>query len=269
MVNFLNLKFIVTFFIILTSYRTFAVDLCKKPWKVAVSDRYPFEVYLEGKPKGLNIDVLNKVAEKLNCKVEYFDLPFARIIYEAKHGNLDIVMGVGKRKEREEFAFYFDPYLNSPSVIVIHKKDYKNFEKFKLTDLTQEKNKSKIAGMIGAVYNKEYESLMSNQVFVNHLVLTSKNAISFKKLIDKDVDAILLSDIAIAKTLINSSDFKNDLLMIPIDKEDYSYFMYSKKSFSEEEAKTINSTLTKFLKEKEAENLMLKYFTKEELKIFK
>lgn len=269
MVNFLNLKFIAIFLTFLVCYKINALELCKKPWKVAVSDRYPFEVYLEGKPKGLNIDVMNKVAEKLNCKVEYFDLPFARIIYEAKHGNLDIVMGVGKRKEREEFAYYFEPYLNSPSVIIIHKKDYKNFENFKLTDLTQEKNKSKVAGMIGAVYNKEYETLMSNQIFVNHLVLTPKNAINFKKLIDKEVDAILLSDIAIGKTLINSSDFKNDLVMIPIDKEDYSYFMYSKKSFSEEEARVINSTLAKFLKDKEAENLMLKYFTKEELKIFK
>ena len=250
MVNFLNLKFIASFFIILVSYKTFAVELCRKPWKVAVSDRYPFEVYLAGKPVGLNIDVMNKVAEKLNCKVEYFDLPFARIIYESKHGNLDIVMGVGKRKEREEFAYYFEPYLNSPSVIVIHRKDYKSFENFKLTDLTQEKNKSKIAGMIGAVYNKEYESLMGNQIFVNHLILTSKNALNFKKLIDNEVDAILLSDIAIAKTLINSSDFKNDLLMIPIDKEDYSYFIYSKKSFSEEEAKKNKFYTDKIFKRK-------------------
>ena len=57
--------------------------------------------------------------------------------------------------------------------------------------------------------------------------------------------------------------------MIPIDKEDYSYFMYSKKTFSEQQAKKINAQLASFLKEKEAENLMLKYFTKDELKIFK
>lgn len=263
------IKYFAFFYLLFIPLQVVASELCQTPWRVAVSDRYPFEVFIEGKPKGLNIDMISKVASKFNCMIEFQDLPFARIIYEAKQGNLDIVMGVGKRKEREAFAYFFEPYLNSPSVIVVFKENLKHFSHFKLSDVAAENYKFKIAGMIGAVYNKEYEKFLSNQTFVNHLILTSKNSISLKKLLHKEVDAILLSDIAIAKSLINSSGNENDLQMIPIDKEDFSYFMYSKKTFTEQQARKINSYLVTLLKEKDTENLMLKYFTKEELKIFK
>lgn len=247
----------------------FSSTVCPKPWRVAVSDRYPFESFKDGKAQGLNVDIINRVAKKLNCKIDFLDLPFARIMYEAKSGKVDIVMAIGKRKEREEFGYYFAPYLNSPSVIIIFKEKGNNFTNFNLADLTQTEYKYKIAGLIGAIYSKDYEKFLADPIFVKHLVLTPKNSTNMLKLLRKEVDAILISDIAVAKNLMKSSGFEKNLQMIPIDKEDYSYFMYSKKTFSEEQAKTINLELVSLLNEKEAEALMLKYFSKEELKIFK
>ena len=65
---------------------------------------------------------------------------------------------LAKEVKEKSLPIFFEPYLNSPSVIVCFKENLKHFSHFKLSDVAAENYKFKIAGMIGAVYNKEYEN---------------------------------------------------------------------------------------------------------------
>jgi ABC-type amino acid transport substrate-binding protein len=93
----------------------------------------------------------------------------------------------------------------------------------------------------------------------------TQNDLNLKKLSIGRVDAILVSDIILAKRLIDNSGNKELFEVIPIDKEDFIYFIYIKKTFNLDQAKIIDNMLHKVLKSKEIDPVILKYFKKEEM----
>lgn len=247
----------------------FAIDVCKTPWRIGVSDRFPFESYVKDEPSGLNVDIIKEVAKKLKCKIEFSNIPFTRIINEAKSGKIDIIMGVGRRKEREEFAYYLSPYLNKPSVLITLKENKSKFKNFSLQDVNKKDFLYSIGAVLGFVYSKEYERLLTEPDFSRHLAFGTKNDLNLMKLSAKRIDAMLASDIIIAKRLIENSNNMKIYTIIPIDKEDFAYFLYTKSSFSIDQAKVIDIELQKVLNSSLMDKFMLNYFKEDEINLIK
>jgi polar amino acid transport system substrate-binding protein len=56
--------------------------------------------------EGFCVEVINAVSKSLNFKVEYRKRPWARMMLEAKNGNVDAIMPIYKTAEREEFLLF-------------------------------------------------------------------------------------------------------------------------------------------------------------------
>ncbi len=241
---------------------SYANDLCSSPWKIGIYDNPPFQTFINEKESGLDIDIITEVAKRLDCKILLIKIPWSRQFYEAQKGKLDIIMGAGKRKDREEYLYYLTPYKNLPSVIVFMNNS-KSPKSFTLSNL--KKMNITIGALIGAVYSEEYEQLIKDSVFSSKIELSSKNELIINKLKLGRIDGGFFTGIIEVKNLMRKEYNNNELIIYPISSNDYGYFTYSKKTFDLINAKKIDKTIQNMNSDGTLKKLMKKYFNQNEI----
>lgn len=82
--------------------------------KIGFYDDYPhFYIDHRGNVCGYYKDITEKLAEKLNFKIEYVNGKVPELLKELKNGEIDLVFGINKLPEREElFDFTNNPINN-------------------------------------------------------------------------------------------------------------------------------------------------------------
>jgi PAS domain S-box-containing protein len=79
----------------------------------------PFNYFEYGTPRGLSIDYMNQVAEKLGIKVEYVTGPsWNEFLGMVKRKELDVMLNIVKTEDRMKYLLYTEPYIKNPNVIV-------------------------------------------------------------------------------------------------------------------------------------------------------
>ncbi|BDQ33681.1 hypothetical protein JCM14722_12230 [Pseudodesulfovibrio portus] len=74
------------------------------PWKVLGDD---------GTPGGIDIEFLHLLAKRMDLALDFVQLPFKRGLKMVEHGEIDLMVGVLRRPEREGYAhFLTPPYKN-------------------------------------------------------------------------------------------------------------------------------------------------------------
>jgi polar amino acid transport system substrate-binding protein len=72
--------------------------------------------------KGLDIEILNEISEKLNIKIQIRRSPWARSLENIKSGESDIITGVAYTDERATFIDYIEPsYYSVTPVFYVQK----------------------------------------------------------------------------------------------------------------------------------------------------
>lgn len=131
------------------------VEQIKKSGKLLLStgDYRPFEYHDEKTNEivGYDIDLAQKIADKLGVKLEVTDMQFTSIIPTVQNGQADLAIAAmyitDERKATVDFA---DPYLNSGVIICVKKgSDIKGKD-----DLIGKKVGAKLGGTSAAVIQK-------------------------------------------------------------------------------------------------------------------
>jgi len=79
----------------------------------------PFNYFEYGSPRGLSIDYMNLVAEKLGINVEYVTGPsWNEFLGMVKRKELDVMLNIVKTEDRMKYLLYTEPYIKNPNVIV-------------------------------------------------------------------------------------------------------------------------------------------------------
>ncbi|MDX1709427.1 MAG: transporter substrate-binding domain-containing protein, partial [Desulfobacterales bacterium] len=79
----------------------------------------PFNYFEYGSPRGLSIDYMNLLAEKLGIKVEYITGPsWNEFLGMVKRKELDVMLNIVKTEDRMQYLLYTEPYIKNPNVIV-------------------------------------------------------------------------------------------------------------------------------------------------------
>jgi ABC-type amino acid transport substrate-binding protein len=219
--------------------------------------------FVKGKASGYSVDIISEIAKRTGCKVFFSEIPWARQFVEVASGKLDVVLGGGKRPEREKILHYGRPDINGPSVIIFNKED-KNFKSFKLNQII--KLNLIIGAKIGAQYSDEYTILMKDPEFSSKIELSINGENLVKKFKAKRIDGILFGGILTAKTYLKDEFKKNNLIIFPLLENDYSYISYSKKRFTIENAKALDKELKKIINDGTQFKIMKKYFSDAEIK---
>ena len=90
----------------------------------------PFNYFEYGRPRGLSIDYMDLMAEKLGIGVEYVTGPsWNEFLGMVKRKELDVMLNIVKTEDRQKYLLYTEPYVKNPNVVVSYEKNaYENIE---------------------------------------------------------------------------------------------------------------------------------------------
>jgi ABC-type amino acid transport substrate-binding protein len=83
----------------------------------------PFEFIENGQLTGFDIDLMKEIARRLGKEIEIKDMPFTSLITQLQLGTLDVLAAaLTPTPEREEHAFFTQPYLEGNPIIIVSRK---------------------------------------------------------------------------------------------------------------------------------------------------
>ena len=82
-------------------------------------ENYPPLTYEEnGQPQGISIDLVREASRRLGFIPVFVNRPFARLLNEVQHGDIDCVMDVYKSPEREVYLYYPTSFVNPDQILL-------------------------------------------------------------------------------------------------------------------------------------------------------
>ncbi|MES9937150.1 MAG: transporter substrate-binding domain-containing protein [Sedimenticola sp.] len=79
----------------------------------------PFNFNEDGQPRGLSIDYMNLLANKVGLAVEYVSGPsWNEFLEMMKRGDLDVMLNIVKTPERQKYLLYTPSYVDNPNTIL-------------------------------------------------------------------------------------------------------------------------------------------------------
>lgn len=169
-------------------------------YKVGVDNTYPpFEYVVDGELIGIDIDLINAIAEDQGFKIEIEQMDFAGIIPSMQSGELAIGMGgMSITDERKETVDFSDPYFEA-GISLVAAED--NTDINGLEDLDGKKVVVK-NGTVGAKFAEDNKAEYNFEI-----VQVSDSASMFQEVTNGTVDA-LMEDYPVISYAIAVSDLK-------------------------------------------------------------
>lgn len=83
----------------------------------------PFNFFEFGTPRGLSIDYMNLLAERLGIRIEYVTgSSWNEFLGLIQKKDLDVMLNIVKTEDRMKYLLYTEPYLRNPNVIISSQK---------------------------------------------------------------------------------------------------------------------------------------------------
>ena len=204
----------------------------------------PFE-YRDGKEVvGFDVDIANKIAEKLGKKLEIVDMKFAGLIAALESGKIDfIAAGMSKTPEREEQVNFSDSYYTANQLITV-KAD--NTEIISGDDLKGKKIGVQL-GTTGEDVAKEIEGAT--------VVPFDKGALAIMDLANGKLDAVVLD----SEPTKNYTKDNDDVMVLEEELTEEEYSIAVSKD-DQELLDVINETLKELRESGEYQEIVNKYF---------
>jgi len=181
---------------------------------------------------GVDVSILNAIAEKIPVDLTYLELPWKRHLMYVKTGEVNIAMGSSKNKEREGYTYFTVPYrLEEIRLFVIKGKE----NEIKLNTLADVIDSKYILGVErGYFYGDQYTYLSSLPNFKYHFNEVTDLSQNVHMLLKGNIDGLLADPVAMnAYIEIFNLQGKFSEHSLYIHKAEI-YFMLSKASMSAE-----------------------------------
>ena len=83
----------------------------------------PYEYYENNEIVGIDVDIMQAIADKLGMELKIEDMAFDSIISAVQSGKADVgVAGMTVTPDREKNVLFSDTYTSSSQVIIVRKK---------------------------------------------------------------------------------------------------------------------------------------------------
>lgn len=167
-------------------------DQCVKT--VRWSDDPPF--FIENKDKtvgGIDAEVAQVILQKMNCKISFRKLPWARALLQLENGSLDILTGVYQNPERQRFAYFSSVPIISPNILFVRSSEIEKWKFDKLSDILE--TNFKLGTQINVSYSSEYDELIKNPKFIKNKTSVSNRISLWKMLATSRIDGVIADEL--------------------------------------------------------------------------
>lgn len=204
----------------------------------------PFEYKDADQIKGIDIDIVKKVAEYLGVDVQINDVSFDAVTLEIKNKKCDLaISAMSYSEERAQNVSFSDSYYLSKQVIIVPNESEIKSEK----DL-HGKNLGVAMGFTGDIYCTEHYA-------DSHIERYNKSSDAVFDLLNGRLDAVVVDEVP-ARSLINLSNNRCKILIGNLFEEDYRIAV---SKGDEELLSKINETLYKMKQTGEIDKIINSY----------
>lgn len=176
---------------------------------VAFNPWQPFRMLEAGSFAGIDIDLLNQLAQEHQIKIQYVQCPWMRCLLMMQTGELDLISGIAWRPERAEYIQYIQPAFYSCATRFYVRKGDAN-------RLQQESDLEKLR--IGMVRGSAYYADFDNNTKLDKYAVTQE-ATLLPLLAAKRIDAYIGTDCQ-ADYELSLSRWHDDFVKAPFKPKD-------------------------------------------------
>lgn len=175
---------------------------CTDRLSVAVPHYPPWNIVSGDKVSGINAELLNVLARSLNFRISYVPCPFARCLRLMAEGQTDIIVGLFRKSEREQFLNYIEPPFFKPELKVFYLLKEQVHKLQQYTDLY-----SLTVGVTRGI--SHFEPFDSDDEITKSIGITDQQ--NFQKLLYGRVDVVITTEHQ-AKYLMERNQWQNRFL---------------------------------------------------------
>ncbi|ADU61547.1 MAG: transporter substrate-binding domain-containing protein [Pseudodesulfovibrio sp.] len=156
--------------------------------RVSFNDLPPWKVLgPKGEPTGIDVEFLNMLAARMGLTVEYVHYPFKRGLKLTESGDVDAMIGVLRRPEREAYLHYIEPaYKHETS---------KAFFVLKGRENTIARHEDLYGLRVGTVLGGRYYPGFDDDTRIFKHPVTSYD-LNFRMLLAGRIDAVVMTETA-------------------------------------------------------------------------
>lgn len=143
----------------------------------------------DGRPAGIDIELVTEAAKRMPCAVEWELAPRARALLLVQEGKADAVVGVARTAEREAFGIFSQPIREGRNVLVVRKGDGRRFAYANLTELAA--TGFRLGVTSGSKYSQEFEDLTRNGALADNIVTVQNGESAMAMLLRDRIDGFL------------------------------------------------------------------------------
>jgi polar amino acid transport system substrate-binding protein len=135
---------------------------CEKSVRWSVDPPFAFR-RADGEISGLTVDVLRETLARMGCRVRLVEMPWARALAELETGRLDILPGTVRLPERERFAHFSKPGLQSRNIVFVRGETLQRWPLKHLDELRS--GGFRLGAQLGVAFGPEFQSLLNDPGF--------------------------------------------------------------------------------------------------------
>jgi polar amino acid transport system substrate-binding protein len=144
-----------------------AVGECSK--RAAWASNPPYLVRAEdGVVHGVHADLLREALRRLNCRIDFVEMPWARSLVELKAGRVDMLAGAADTPERKQFAYFSRPTNTARNVLFMRREAITKYRLQHLADIVGTDFLLGVTNMVA--YGGDYDELIGQPGFAARLV---------------------------------------------------------------------------------------------------
>ena len=194
-----------------------------------------------GEISGIQIDLVNAVADKMGCHVTYIEKDWNQIVELIRDGEIDFTANATPSIEREKFAHFSDSYRRDSYAIYVRTEDFDKFNTSSIDDL--KKTGIKLGLTRNHLYSSEIEQWKLDSNYNHNISYALSPSANMDRLILGEIEGSL-EDPFIYAYKKRTKQITESLSRLPINIFGHKVsFMFSKKNVNGKFLKTFNDAL--------------------------
>ncbi|MDX1625845.1 MAG: transporter substrate-binding domain-containing protein [Wenzhouxiangellaceae bacterium] len=207
--------------------------------------------------QGLDIDIVTAVADRADCTLEFEQGNWAALLDLLRAGELDLVLGATRLPQREEFAYFTEPYRQDSFHLFVLADEEERYAGRSLEDLLDDGFRLGVTQ--GYYYGEELEALRDSSTYEDQILEAAVGELNFTRLLDYQIDGFL-EDPFVAAAIKRRRRDADPVTMLETEVGSGPVaFMFSRNSVDESTVEAFDAALAELRASGEHERMLQRY----------
>lgn len=233
-----------------------AIEPCQLKLGFEAWEPYQY-IGMDQKPAGLDIELVQAVANKMNCEITPKQGTWVDLIAGVKSGEVDMLLGASKTVAREEYAYFSEPYRKEQFVLFVRAEEIASLPQNTMTDFL---SAGKKLGIVSEYYyGEELAQLYGDDKLKANFVEASLSELNLARLIDEEIDG-MLEDRFVAASMLRRKGLDKTVSPHSISLGDNDVFvMFSKSTVPDTKVSAFNAAMAAIRQNGEYDAILARY----------